>query len=202
MRPQEKSLLMIGGSGHARVLIDCIVASEKNLIGVLDPNLEKGSHVSGIRVLGGDQVLDDISRDTVELVNGLGVLPGKRSRWDVARTLGAKGYGFAVVVHPAAVVAGDVSLEPGAQIMAGCVLQSGVEVGYQSVVNTCGSIDHDTKIERNCWLSPGVTLCADVHVKAGAYIGAGVTIIQDISVGKGALVTAGSSITLDVPPSE
>lgn len=197
MKISEKPLLIIGGSGHAKVLIDCIVASGRKPIGILDRNLEKGESISGVDVLGDDSILEEFAIESIELVNGLGVLPGKKRRWNLGVLIEEKGYRFASIVHPSAVISTSASLDTGAQVMAGCVLQNEVRVGSHSVVNTSVSVDHGTIIEEQCWLSPGVVVCADVHIGPRSYIGAGATIIQNISIGQGVLVAAGSNILSD-----
>ena len=62
--------------------------------------------------------------------------------------------------------------------MAGAILQSGVTIGENSVVNTRASIDHHCLIESGVFISPGVVLCGGVSVEEGAFIGAGAVILK------------------------
>lgn len=198
MSSREKPIVIIGGSGHARVLIDSLHAQNRQLIGILDPKLRQGDEILGTPVLGGDEVLETISPDSVALVNGLGVLPGHHDRWRMADAIRQKGYEFSIVRHPSAVISNDVHFESGVQVMAGCVLQTGVKVGRDSVINSGSLIDHDCNIGQQCWISPGVTLCGNVRLGQGVYVGTGVNIIHNISIQDGMLAKAGATIVEDV----
>ena len=72
----------------------------------------------------------------------------------------AAGFAFAQVVHPSARVSGSAHLGEGAQVMAGCVIQTGANIGANSIVNTRASIDHDCTIGETVHIAPGVTLSA------------------------------------------
>lgn len=198
MSGKEKPVVIVGGSGHARVLINCLQLIDREIIGVLDPGIAKGETIAGVPVMGGDDVLLGYSPGRIEIVNGLGVLPGRRTRWRLGDSVREKGYSCASVIHPSVIISNNVSLESGVQVMAGCVLQNGITVGYDSVINTGSSIDHDSVIDAQCWISPGVTICGEVNIGPGAYIGAGATILQKVSIKEGTLVRAGETILEDV----
>jgi len=195
---KEKPVIIIGGSGHARVLIDCLQLMGREIVGLLDPGIAKGKTIAGVSVMGADDVLLEFSPDRIEIVNGIGVLPGRRTRWLLGDSVREKGYTCASVVHPSVIISSNVSLESGVQVMAGCVLQNGITVGYDSVINTGSSIDHDSAIDAQCWISPGVTICGEVNVGPGAYIGAGATILQKVSIKEGSLVRGGETIVEEV----
>jgi len=190
----SKKTILIGGAGHAKVLIDILRLQEQELIGILDPELERGTSVLDVPVLGDDGALDNFSSDEVQLVNGMGVLPGRIRRWDLAQTLRIRGFEFLSVIHPAAIICSDVVLESGVQVMAGVVIQSGTTVGRDSVLNTGVLIDHDCELHAQCWLSPGATLCGSVTVGVGAYLGAGCTILQNVEITDLTLVPAGATV--------
>ena len=61
--------------------------------------------------------------------------------------------------------------------MAGAVLQPGVLVGRNTVINTSASIAHDCRVGQHCHIAPGVTLSGGVEVGDNVLIGAGATVI-------------------------
>ena len=64
---------MLGGGGHARVLIETMRANGCSIMGIVDPALAPTAHgPGGAPVLGGDEVLDTLEPDEVLLVNGVG----------------------------------------------------------------------------------------------------------------------------------
>ena len=194
----QRPVIVIGSGSHARVLIATLKAIGVEIIGLTDQREDKALHTSGVGFLGNDEAIFSYAPDEVELVNGIGSLPGDSNRHAVAKRMRKRGYRFSIVVHPSVVLVGNCQIEEGAQIMAGVVLQSGVAIGKDTVVNTASTIDHDCVIGDSVWLSPSVTLCGSVNVSTKSYIGAGSTIIQEINVGSNAVIAAGSTIVRDV----
>ena len=47
-----KKVIVIGGGGHAKVVIDCIQCAGDTVVGILDDGMEVGSTILGIPVLG------------------------------------------------------------------------------------------------------------------------------------------------------
>jgi len=202
MMLEEKKVLIIGGGGHSRVVIDSFRKLGYLIDGIVDPAYKIDKLVSGVPVVGGDEVFDRVSVESIEIINGVGVLPGRIGRWKIADRMRNSGFKFVTVVDPDAVISSNVTVSEGVQIMAGCVLQDGVKVGSDSVVNTGTILDHDCDIGEKCWISPGVTVCGGSRIGSNAYIGAGATLLENISIGDGALISAGATVFEEIAPGE
>ena len=136
----------------------------------------------------------------VRLVNGVGSTGSTASRRDIYDRFTREGYCFATVIHPSAIVAPEVQIEDGVQIMAGAILQAGSSVGSNAIVNTGAIIDHDCVVGAHAHIAPGAVLSGGVHVGSGAHIGTGACIIQGVSIGAASVVGAGAVVIKDVPP--
>ena len=181
------------------MLIDALLASSGVIVGIVDPNPAlAGTKILGVPVLGGDDVVDEYPPSQVQLVNGLGSVGLPIKRQQLFEKFKGLGYNFAAVVHPTAVVASDVVLSEGVQVMAGAVIQPGCRIGINSVINTRASVDHDCIISDHVHISPGVTLSGGISVGVCSHIGTGATVIQGISIGNGCLVAAGAVVTKDI----
>jgi len=193
-------VIVIGGGGHAKVLIDTLRLLEKEIIGVtvLDAKKEKSS-ILGVPILGEDCEVFRFSPLKVQLINGIGSISSTEKRKTLYERFKKSGYKFATVIHPSAVVASDVQLLEGAQIMAGSVIQTGSIVGANSIVNTHTSIDHDCRIGDHVHIAPGVILSGSVLIGNGAHIGTGAKAIQGVQIGKNCLIGAGSLIIKNIP---
>ena len=193
-------LVIIGAGGHARVLIDALKLSEKSILGVVDSAYAAGSAGPfGLTVLGGDEAVDRFRSNEVLLINGVGTTKTTTKRDEVYRRFLAKGFHFATVVHPSAVISSSANLGEGAQVMAGCVIQTGARIGANSIINTRASVDHDCRIGETVHIAPGATLSGSVTVGDGVHIGTGAVIIQGISIGRHCLVAAGAVVYRDLP---
>lgn len=191
--------VLIGGGGHARVLLDLLGALSHPVLGFIDRD-PTSAHLHGAMCLGRDEDLaEQWPPLSVELVNGLGSTRTTRARRAAYERFTAAGYNFPCLVHPSAVLAPDVTLASGVQVMAGAVLQTGVRVAENSILNTGVVVDHDCDIGPHAHLAPGVTLSGSVSVGAGAHVGTGATVVQGVRLGSESLIGAGSVVVHDVP---
>jgi FlaA1/EpsC-like NDP-sugar epimerase len=123
-------VIILGAGGHSKVLIEALLASSAVIAGVVDPDFSLfGTTLLGVPVLGGDDVVSEFSPSEIYLVNGLGSVGLPVKRQQLFEKFKDLGYNFAIVAHPSAVVASDVVLGEGAQIMAGVVIQPGCRIG-------------------------------------------------------------------------
>ncbi len=193
-----KSLLIVGAGGHARVLASALKASGQAVAGFLDRDSSLwGKTIDGVSIRGGDDLLERAD-DTIILVNGLGSTDLPAARRALFERFNARGYRFATVVHPAAIVVEGASFGVGAQIMAGAILQTGVEIGVNTVINTGAIIDHDSKIGAHCHIAPGCALSGNVQVGDASHIGIGASVIEGIVIGSNVVVGAGAVVVRDV----
>ena len=193
-------VIMLGAGGHAKVLIDALLESSAVIAGVLDPDPDlAGACVLGVPVLGNDSIAVEFPPSEVQLVNGLGSVGTPARRRQLYDKFKALGYGFATVVHPSAIVASDVVLGEGAQVMAGSIIQPGSSIGCNCIINTRASIDHDCIVGDHAHIAPGVTLSGGVSVGEATHIGTGAIVIQGISIGVNAVVAAGAVVVKDIP---
>ena len=195
----KKPIIILGAGGHAKVLADVLRSAGYKILGLTDPLIKSGEMKFGVVCLGDDEKLQEYSVDEIELVNGIGAMPGRHLRWKLGKRMRERGYSFVTVIHPSAILSSDVRLANGAQIMAGVVLQTGVNIGCDSIANTGVCVDHDCYIGDSCHLAPGVTLSGEVRVGDGVHIGTGACVIQNIEIGARAVIAAGSVVYNDVP---
>ncbi|GFO66060.1 acetyltransferase [Geomonas paludis] len=192
-------VLILGAGGHAKVLVEALLADGALIAGILDADPARlGDSLLGVPVIGDDNTAEDFPMDAVQLVNGIGSVGLPDVRKSIFDRFTARGYRFATVVHPSAVVASDVELGTGVQIMAGAVLQPGCHIGSNVIINTRASVDHDCTVGDHSHLAPGVTLSGGVTVGSGCHVGTGATVIQGVRIGDGSVVGAGAVVTKDV----
>lgn len=194
-----KPVIVIGGGGHARVVMDALRLRGVSMLGICDPALPRGgTGPFGVAVLGDDAAIAAYPPVQVDLVNGIGSSQSTQSRRQIFDIFSARGYRFAGVVHPAAIVADDVTLDEGAQIMAGAILQSGTAVGRDVIINTGARVDHDCRIGDHVHIAPGATLSGRVMVGAGTHVGVAAAVIQAVTIGRNCLIGAGTVVLRDL----
>lgn len=195
-----KPVIVLGAGGHARVLIAALRRLNAVILGATDadPAL-KGQTVLDVPVLGDDTVLAAHAADAIRLVNGLGSTDSTAARRALYETFAKRGYRFASVVDPLALIAGPAEIGEGAQILAGAVLQPGTRIGANAIVNTRASVDHDCVVGAHAHIAPGATVSGGARIGEGAHIGTGASLIHNVRVGAGGIVGAGAAVIADVP---
>ena len=205
MNAAPTGIIVLGGGGHARVLLDLLALRGLKILAITDPSppaklLEFLNRNPSILMLDGDQaVLDKYPPQSVQLVNGLGTIAIDPKRRQLFEKFKGRGYTFATLVHPSAAVASGVDLGEGVQVMAGAVIQTGTSVGPNSILNTRCSVDHDCVISAHVHLAPGVVLSGSVTIGDDVHVGTGSTVIQGVQICNGALIAAGAVVIDTIP---
>jgi len=195
----NRQCVILGGGGHARVLIDCLrLAGLCEPIVILDSNRALwGGIVDDVPVRGGDEELPRLFGEGVGLFAvGLGYGP----RAKLFQMGLAAGLQPVTVIHPRAVVSARASIAAGTQIFAAAVINAGAVVGENAVINTAAIVEHDCVLANHVSVASGACLAGGVNVEEGAFIGAGSTVRQGLRIGAGAIVGAGAVVTKDVMP--
>jgi UDP-perosamine 4-acetyltransferase len=190
-------VILMGGGGHGRVLLEILHKQSRDLLGYTDLHDRKLK----VPYLGTDDVLSQYGRESTYLVNGIGSVRRPLERQKIFETMKSLGFCFLSVIHPQAIVADGVleQMGEGVQIIAGAVVNPGAILSDNVIVNTSASIDHDCYIGAHSHIAPGVVLSGDVRVGNGCHIGTGAKIIQGIQIGDGVLVAAGAIVRKDIP---
>lgn len=193
-------IIVIGGGGHARVLIYSLLLQKAVIVGFTDPNplLAQVTHM-GIKYLGDDSRILEYDPNKIKLVNALGSTSSSKHRRNVYEANKKLGFDFASVIHPSAIISEDALLSEGVQIMAGAVIQPGVHVGANTIINTRASIDHDCQIGAHAHIAPGAVLSGGVTIMDNVHVGTGAVVIQQVKINDSSIIGAGAVVLKDVP---
>ena len=195
-----KKLVLIGGGGHGESVIDSIdSANEYEIIGILDQKLEAGTAISGIPVLGTDELLSDLCHQGISYgFIAVGRLGDPRPRIRIYETLKQNGLVLPNIIDKSAVLSQSISLGEGCFIGKGVIIGAGAVLGKGCIINTGAIIEHGANIGDFVHIAPGCVLCGNVSVGENTHIGAGTTVIQNITIGSNAMVGAGSLVLSNI----
>lgn len=195
MTDSLRPLKIIGCGGHGRVIADIARASGELSIGFLDD--DPAASPPHLRAQGPTLALLPSLIASHRFLVGVGDAAARRR---LAEAVLAAGGDLAVLVHPTAVIAKDVTIGAGTVVMAGAIINTGARIGRFAIINTGSIIEHDNMIEDNVQIAPGATLAGTVICRADAFIGAGAIVIPRIEIGQGAYIAAGAVVTRPVRP--
>ena len=181
-------IFLYGAGGHAKVVKEIIELNGGSVGAFVDDVPEKSEH-QGISVL-------DSATGLSPMIVAIG---DNSARKAIAERLSC---GFAVAVHPSAVVSPAAVIGEGSVIMPGAIVNAGAVIGRHCIVNTGASVGHDCVLDDFSHVAPHSTLCGNVHLGEGVWIGAGAVVIQNLTVGEWSVVGAGAVVINDVAEHE
>ncbi|MAF20246.1 MAG: serine acetyltransferase [Parcubacteria group bacterium] len=194
-------IVILGGGGHAKVLIGLIrTAGIYEISGILDPSLKRETMVVDIRVMGGDNLLSkQIKEGITRACIGVGSVGGNSKRTSLYKTVKEVGFSVPCLIHPQAIVKeNEVNISEGVQVMAGAIIQAGSLIMENTIINTGAIVEHDCVIGKHVHICSGAVISGGVVISNSAFIGAGATIIQGIKIGNNSVVAAGAVVINDV----
>lgn len=184
------SVILIGGGGHAKVIIDCVRAAGSQVAGILDDGLAPGTMILDVPVLG--KVEDHQRHGDRPFLIAIGNNAVRRA---IAEKLDVKWH---TAIHPSAVVSPYARIGAGTVIMPGAVINSGASVGDHCIINSGAIVEHDNRLGNFVHISPGAALGGTVTVGEGTHVGIGVSVKNNISICGGCIIGAGAAVVKDI----
>ncbi len=184
-----KRLIIIGASGHGKVVADVANKVGYNDILFLDNDSEK-KECGGYPVVGTDASLINLDGDVFIAVGNPRVRQSMMEKY-LDRT-------FPILIHPAAVVAESAKIDAGSIIMAGAIINPEAIIGKGCIVNTSSSVDHDCKVGDFVHIAIGAHVAGTVNIGSSTWIGAGATVSNNINICGGCMIGAGATVVSDI----
>lgn len=187
----EKMLVIIGASGHGKVVADIARKNGYKRIVFLDDNTD-------IEECGGYAVVGT-SGDYINYDCDMFVAIGNAYiRERIASEIYCAGKNVPVLIHPNAVIGERVNLGYGTVIMAGAVINSDTNLGNGCIVNTCASVDHDCNLGNYVHISVGTHVAGTVNVGNRTWIGIGAVVSNNLCIDNDCMIGAGAVVVKDI----
>lgn len=192
----KTKLLLIGAGGHAKSVIDSIVAgNEYEIHGIVDLPYRMGEKVCGYPILGNDTHLKAIYESGItHAFVSIGSILSTTARTKVTDMLKSIGFRIPTIIDPSAIVSTSATLCEGVFVGKGVIINTDAFVSAMAILNSGCIIEHDCFVGSFSHIAPGVTLSGTVKIGNHTHIGTNSTIIQNICVGKHCVVGAGSVV--------
>ncbi|MFZ3122398.1 MAG: acetyltransferase [Thermodesulfovibrionales bacterium] len=196
-----EKIVLLGGGGHAKVLIDLINACGRyEIAGIVDAQLAAGVSVSGATVLGDDRILSELyEKGLINACIAVGSVGDNSKRKALYEKVKNAGFLIPALIHPSAVISGKSQIREGTQIMAGAIVQTDSIIGENTIVNTGAIVEHDCTVGKHVHICPGAVISGGCTIREASFIGAGATVLQGIKIGSNSIVSAGAVVINDVP---
>ena len=189
----QKSLILIGGGGHCKSVIDVAESAGYTILGILDKPELVGNKVLGYEIVGTD---DDIPQyvDKAEFLITVGQIKSPAIRQKLALLVMRAGGKFASVIANDAYVSKYAKIGTGTVVMHKAVLNADACIGEHCIINTMANIEHEVQIGGFCHVSTGVMVNGNCVIGDEVFIGSGSVLYNGISVIDNAIIPAGSVV--------
>lgn len=188
-----KPLILVGGGGHCKSVIDVAESAGYNILGILDMPEDVGKQVLDYKVIGTD---DDIPQyvDKAEFIITVGFIKNPAIRIKIYNRIKEAGGKLATIVASTARVSRYATLGEGTVVMHQAFVNAGAQIGTNCIINTFCNIEHDAHVGDQCHISTGTMVNGDCKIGERVFVGSqsvlanGVTIGDDIIVGAASFV--------------
>ncbi len=197
----KTKILLIGGGGHCRVVLDLLLSGKKyQIAGIIDSRKRLRDDIFGIPVIGTDRDLPRLFKSGIKYcfisIGSIGDVRPRVKLYELAKKIG---FIFPNLISRSALVSSRSSLGAGNYIAPRAIVNAGARIGNNCIINTGAIVEHDCRIGDFSHISPGSVLSGGVSIGYRSHIGAGSVVIQNVKIAQKVVIGAGSVVTKDIP---
>lgn len=190
----KRPLILIGGGGHCKSVIEVAESAGYEIKGILDMPDEVGKDVlPGHKVIGTD---DEIPQyvEKCDFIITVGFIKNPTLRIKLYNKVKAAGGRLATIIASTAHVSKYAELGEGTVIMHQAFVNAGAKIGDNCIINTFVNIEHDSEVGNQCHISTGTMVNGECKIGENCFIGSQsvcancIEIASDIIVGAGSVV--------------
>jgi sugar O-acyltransferase (sialic acid O-acetyltransferase NeuD family) len=197
IRKNIKNIVIVGASGHAKVVIDIIeLQKQYTIVGLLDSYKPKGFKVFNYKVLGTEGLIPELmASNTIQ--GGIIAIGDNSQRQKIAYKIKSiyPRFQYIIAIHPKAIIGKDVKIQVGVVVVAGVIINSPSVIEEHCIINTNASVGHDCHIKAFASIASGSTLGGHVVVESKAIVSLGAIVLNNCHIGANAIVGAGGMLT-------
>ena len=186
----EKDLILIGGGGHCRSVIDAAESAGIAIKGILDHPELIGTKVLSTSVIGSDDSISELVENAAFIVT-VGAISDFSLRVHLHDLVKEAGGDLAKVIASTARVSPYAEIGEGSVVLHRASINACAKVGVGCIINTASNIDHDAEIGDYTHVSTGAMVNGEVRIGKRCFIGSGSVIVQGVSICDDAIVPAG-----------
>lgn len=190
----KRPLILIGGGGHCKSVIEVAESAGYEIKGILDMPDEVGKEVlPGHKVIGTDDEIPQYVEEC-DFVITVGFIKNPALRIKLYNKVKAAGGRLATIIASTAHVSKYAELGEGTVIMHHAFVNAGAKIGDNCIINTFVNIEHDAVVGNQCHISTGTMVNGECKIGENCFIGSQsvcancIEIAPDIIVGAGSVV--------------
>jgi len=189
----NKDLILVGGGGHCKSVIDVAESAGFQIKGILDVPENVGRNVLGYPIIGTDVRIKEFVDDVVFIVT-VGHIKDVALRIRLHQKIADAGGKLATIVASTAHVSKYARVGEGTVIMHHAAVNADANIGMGCIINTLANIEHDAIIGDYCHISTGAIVNGNCIVGSKTFLGSQSVMVNGIEITNGCVVGAGSLV--------
>ncbi len=191
----KTNIILIGGGGHCRSLIDVIEAEGSfTIAGIIDQKERIGEKVLGYEIIGCDEDLEKIFNDIKHAIVAVGQVKSPDIRINIWERIKKIGFKTPTIVSPRAYVSKHAKIGIATVIMHDALVNANAIVGDNCIINSKALIEHDSQIANNCHISTGAIVNGGTIICEGTFFGSNAVAKESITIAAKSFIKAGSLV--------
>ena len=192
-----KPLVLIGGGGHCKSVIEAAESAGYSILGVLDMPEDIGKQILSTKVIGTD---DDIPAyvGKAEFVITVGFIKNPGTRIKLFNRVKEAGGTLATIIASSAQVSRYASLGEGTVVLHRAAVNAEAIIGANVILNTACNIEHDVVVGNHCHISTGTMINGGCHIGERCFLGSLSVTANGISICYGTIIGAGTVVVKDI----
>ncbi len=190
-----KKIILVGGGGHCKSVIDVIEQERKfKIAGIIDKPSLIGTKILQYSVIGSDKDLKNLAKKYSYALITVGQINSAILRKKLFNLVKKAKFILPKIISPTAYVSKYSSIGKGSVIMHKSIINANSSIGDNCIVNTSALVEHDCIISSHCHISTNATINGGVNIKSGCFIGSNATIKQGLKIKENSFIKACSFI--------
>ncbi len=191
---EQKNLILVGGGGHCKSVIEVAESAGYEIKGILDMPDEVGKEVlPGHKVIGTDDEIPQYVEEC-DFIITVGFIKNPALRIKLYNKVKAAGGRLATIIASTAHVSKYAELGEGTVIMHHAFVNAGAKIGDNCIINTFVNIEHDAEVGNQCHISTGTMVNGECKIGENCFIGSQSVCANCIGIASDIIIGAGSVV--------
>lgn len=193
----SKNLVLIGGGGHCKSVIDVAESAGYTILGILDTTENVGNEVLNSSIIGTDDEIVNYVDKALFIIT-VGQIKDPSLRIKLHQKISSCGGQFATIIASTAYVSKHSIISEGTVIMHQAVVNADAKIGVGCIINTFANIEHDAVVGDFCHISTGAMVNGNCTVGKGTFLGSQAVMVNGVSITEGCVIAAGAVVRKDI----
>jgi len=194
---ENKNLILVGGGGHCKSVIDVAESAGYTIKGILDLPEKVGEKILGYPIMGTDKDISEFVHEVLFLVT-VGQIKDASLRINLHQKIVNAGGKLATVIASTAHVSKYAKIGEGTVVMHQAMVNADAVIGKSCIINTFANIEHDVVIGDYCHISTGAIINGNCKIGRGTFFGSQSVMVNGLEITEECVIGAGSTVSKDL----